>query len=63
MAKNPDQFHHHEVLDRSYLIGSMWSDFIEGHPAVLADEQLKLESARIGALLGGFYQLAARSGH
>ncbi|WP_126173732.1 hypothetical protein [Altericroceibacterium xinjiangense] len=57
MTPNFDPFHSHEVLDRAHLMASMWADFIEKHPLVAADEELREKAETIGELIGRFYQL------
>jgi hypothetical protein len=52
-----DSFHAHEVLHTASIVAALFEERIELHPFTQADEDLKLEAARLSAQLHDFYQL------
>jgi hypothetical protein len=59
MTQKIDSYHHHEVMDRSYLAAEFFAQHLQEHPAVEADPQLKAAAEKVLDALVDFYQLAA----
>jgi len=57
MKKELDEFHYHEVLDRTHVLLSTWDNYINDHPVVVASDELRKKSEEIMELIGEFYQL------
>jgi len=51
-----DQFHYHEALDRTYLVGNMGEEFLLLHPVFLKHKKLKKKVEKALALLAEVYQ-------
>ena len=62
MAKHPhlDEFSAHEVLDRSHLAVTFFSDHVEEHPYVQANPKLMRAAEKITGQLAEFYQFVGR---
>ncbi len=50
----------HEALDRTHIARDHFYSFVETHPAVQHDEELKTAADNIMDLLGDFYQLVGK---
>ncbi len=59
-AKPIDSLSYHEVLDRTFLVSQMFSDFVAEHPACEQTPELCEMADKIGDLLGEMYQLSGR---
>lgn len=57
MKPKNDEFHYHEVLDRTHVLLSTWEEHINEHQVVFNNEELKSKSEEIMDLIGEFYQL------
>lgn len=51
-----DEFHYHEALDRTYLIGSMVNDTLTTHPVYKKHKKLKKKINKVEDLLAELYQ-------
>lgn len=49
-----DKFHNHELLDRTFMIDSMFDTFVYEHPALEGDAKVLAEeiSTKLGQLYG-----------
>lgn len=54
-----DEFHWHEVVDRTNLLTETWYDQIEEHIVVEANPELKSMAEEITSMMYQFYCLAA----
>jgi hypothetical protein len=55
-----DPFSAHEALDRSHLLASVFSDFVAGHPFVVANSKLRREAEDLAERLAAFYQVVGQ---
>lgn len=51
----PGTHGHHEALDRTSLVSSMFSDFVEDHPAVLLDPEAYALAAQAADFMAKLY--------
>lgn len=61
--EKPDEnvnLHGFEVLHASHMVAHQWDRFVEVHPFVEADADLKAKAEQIGALMADFYQEMGR---
>lgn len=54
-----DKYHYHEILDRTSLVGGLFHENIEHHPAVQENKELKFEAERITKILYAFENMCA----
>lgn len=54
-----DEFHYHEVVDRTSLLLDTFFEKIEEHPAVLANSELLQKAENVVKEMYEFYTLAA----
>lgn len=54
-----DDYHYHEVVDRSFVYMDGFYEYVEQHPAVQANPELKEKSEEIMDLMYKFYSLSA----
>lgn len=52
-----DEFHYHEALDRTYMIGNILDNNLSEHPVIENDENLKKKVSEISNLLSELYQM------
>lgn len=52
-----DAFHGHEVLHSTYLINSIFEDFVRQHRFTQSDAALRNAAENVAIALGNFYQL------
>mgnify|MGYP000249886067 CR=1 FL=1 len=55
-----DEFHWHEVMDRTDMIASMVDDFLAAHPAIQSNPELVSQVESVGSDLGHLYQMASQ---
>jgi hypothetical protein len=53
--------HMHEACDRTFMLSSMFDDFLLQHPAVMGTPELKKKAEAISDALGDFYQASGRA--
>ena len=54
----PDCYHYHELLDRTYILGNMVDEHLIGHPAVDANPEIKKKVRKVSRLLTEIYNLS-----
>lgn len=59
----PSLLYWHEALDRSHVARDHFFEYVERHPAVMNDEELKVEAEKVTAAMGNFYQLVGAKYH
>jgi len=59
----PGSFGYHELLDRAYLLGSNWEEFVASHPTTLLDPERYRKAREIAEAMAEFYQLVGRGDH
>ena len=52
-----DQFHYHEALDRTYVIGDIIGEQLTNHPVIQKHKDLKKKVKQAEKLLAEVYQL------
>ena len=50
-----DKYHYHEALDRSYLICDQFYEYVENHPVIQQNLELKNKASEILTILYNFY--------
>lgn len=54
-----DNYHYHEVTDRSFVYMDGFYEYVGEHPAVLANPELKEKAEEVMDLMYRFYSLSA----
>ena len=56
-----DEFHKHEVIDRSSVIRDTWATHVMEHIVVVSDKQLKAQAQKAFDEIEAFYQLCGET--
>ncbi|RLD66085.1 MAG: hypothetical protein DRI84_05550 [Bacteroidetes bacterium] len=54
-----DKYHYFEILDRSHVANDHFYEYVETHPAVQANPELKKRAEEVTALMYRFYCLTS----
>ena len=58
-----DEFHYHEVMDRTYMIGDIIDQHLVQHPVFKAEKEFAEKIEQAGMLLAEAYQIAGHLSH
>jgi UDP-2,3-diacylglucosamine pyrophosphatase LpxH len=58
-----DEFHYHEVMDRTYIIGDIIDQHLMQHPVFKAEKEFAEKIEQVGMLLAEAYQIVGNLSH
>ncbi len=52
-----DEYHYHEAIDRAHIVNDHFHEYVEKHPVIMANGELKKKAEEVSTLLYSFYNL------
>ena len=52
-----DKYHYHEIIDRAHVANDHFHEYVENHPAVMSNKELKEKAEQVTSIMYEFYNL------